>query len=156
MKLSNHTHRIALLVALLLAGSLAGAQEDAPPSAEDTIPTRRIPLPDVTELFAPEVLARSPVPCTTVLSPDAESTYSTNSWPGGVVPFEFDANMTSAMRTTANLAMLTLEPLARVDFIARNGHPSYIHFQDASFNRADSVGPNGGRNTINVSSWGTL
>lgn len=82
------------------------------------------------------------------------SVYGTNFWPQGIVPYEFDANVTAANQTAMLAAMADWEATANVHFQARNGEAHYVHIQDASTN--DSwVGKKGGQQIINITSWGS-
>lgn len=141
---------VAGTCAALFVGAAAASQEDV-----DRIPTRRIPLPDDTDHLLPEVADRPLVPCTTSGS-GLDDGFAFNPWPGGVVPFQFDANMTAGQQTAATNAMAALSPLADLTFVARGIELSYIHFRDSSANNTNSVGPSGGQVTINLTSWNNM
>jgi uncharacterized protein (TIGR03437 family) len=101
------------------------------------------------------------------LTPDApQATFITaNFWPNGVVPFEFDGNCgagsttcVSAANQTAMLgAMTVLENVANVNFqqCANNAcRGDFVHIQASNANNS-AVGKQGGRQIINITSWGS-
>lgn len=92
-----------------------------------------------------------------VVPEDAEgqtaATYATNTWPGGVIPYEFDANVTMANANAMIAAMRWWEDVAAVDFIPRTIEPfNYIHIQANTFNNS-SVGLAPIGQVINVTNW---
>ncbi|MBI5387074.1 MAG: M12 family metallopeptidase [Verrucomicrobia bacterium] len=122
-----------------------------------TAPAQELgPAPGVPEgfmLIEGDILVRLPKPGT----PAPKGVYretSTYFWPGGVVPYEFDANVSAANRTAAINAMAEWEAVANVDFRARSGDDNYIHVQDSNVN-SSQVGRVGGRQDVNISSWGS-
>lgn len=92
-------------------------------------------------------------------SPDTtpKATYRTNLWPNGVVPFEFDANVTAANQTNMLNAMTVLENVANVDFQQCGGNNcagNSVHVQSSTGNNSQ-VGLVGGEQVINIVSWGS-
>ena len=85
--------------------------------------------------------------------PGIEGCYDTNWWPAGIVPFEFDGNVTQANEDAMLDAMAEWEAVADVDFRARNGENNYIHVQDSTIN-SSFVGQIGGEQVVNISDWG--
>lgn len=81
-----------------------------------------------------------------------KSTYAINLWPGGTVPYEFDANVSAANQTLMLAAMTEWENVATVDFIVRNGESAYIHIQNSTQN-SSSVGRQGGQQIVNIFNW---
>src|SRR5262245_4006968 len=88
--------------------------------------------------------------------------YDTKLWPGGIVPFEFDSNVSPSNRTRMIAAMAVLEGVANVDFRQCGDNDcgeNYVHIQNS--NRNDShVGMKGssiinwdGSQDINIVSW---
>lgn len=81
------------------------------------------------------------------------TTYATNVWPGGVVPYEFDANVTGPNAAAMLVAMSWWENVAAVDFIPRTIEPfNFIHIQNNAFNNS-SVGMQFIGQVINITSW---
>jgi hypothetical protein len=86
---------------------------------------------------------------------DDRATYDPVLWPGGVVPYVFDANVNATNQARAITAMGDWEAVANVDFRPRNGESDYIHIQDATFNASEGIGMAGGRHDIWILSWTT-
>ena len=62
-------------------------------------------------------------------------TYATNLWLNAVIPYEFDANVSSAQQSIAISAMQRWESAATVDFRPRAGEFNFIHIgNDAASN----------------------
>lgn len=102
------------------------------------------------------------------LSPDApQAAYGINVWKIGtppfeilgIVPFEFDANVTPANQTAMINAMAVLENVANVDFqqCANNacGGGNFVHIVNHPSMNNSQVGMVGGEQFINIVSWGT-
>jgi hypothetical protein len=86
-----------------------------------------------------------------------EATIQTNFWPSGIVPFEFDGNVTTTNQTAMINAMAVLEGVANVDFqqcAGNNCSGNYAHVQSSTVN-SSPVGMSGGQQVINIVSWGT-
>jgi Astacin (Peptidase family M12A)/Galactose oxidase, central domain len=123
--------RAAMLGATLLA-SAAGAQPAA--IAQDR------PQPGATR------------PCTAELPYHGRSLWNPNLWPDGVVPYEFDANVTASNRTAMRAAMNALESVAAVHFVVRTGAGNHLHCQDSGGNNSQ-VGMVGGSQIVNIYNW---
>jgi hypothetical protein len=82
------------------------------------------------------------------------ATFATNLWTGGVVPFEFDANVTPANAAAMLVAMGWWENIAAVDFRPRNNDGHFIHIQNNTFNNSQ-VGQTGGGQIVNITNWGS-
>ena len=80
------------------------------------------------------------------------ATWETKFWPDGIVPYEFDANVTAQNRTKMLAAMAEWKKVANVNFRLRSGESDYIHIQSAN-NNSSSVGRQGGQQFINITSW---
>lgn len=80
-------------------------------------------------------------------------TFNANLWPNGVVPYQFDSNMTNPMRTQALAAMVRWEVVSDVQFVLRSGQEDHIHFRNSNGNNSP-VGRQGGQQIINIVSWG--
>lgn len=80
------------------------------------------------------------------------ATYAVNLWPGGIVPYEFDANVTPANANAMLTAMSWWENVATVDFRPRNGDDYFIHIQNNTFNNSSTGRVDNGQ-IINITSW---
>lgn len=83
-----------------------------------------------------------------------KTTFTTDLWPNGVVPFLFDSNVSSANRDSMTAAMAEWERVATVDF-----HPGLtgldgVIIRDSSGN-SSAVGRQGGLQVINIFNWGS-
>lgn len=90
-----------------------------------------------------------------VFSPDSDllrGTHNANMWPGGVVPYAFDAAVTETNRARAVAAMAEWEAVAGVDFIPRTTETAYINFINSTGNWS-YVGRTGGRQDIGMYNW---
>jgi len=79
--------------------------------------------------------------------------YTVMWWPNGVVPYEFDSNVTTANRDVAILAMSDWAAVATLFFQPRNGESNYVHIQDHSSDNNSMVGMQGGEQIINIHNW---
>ena len=84
---------------------------------------------------------------------EEEGTFDSNLWTNGIIPYQFDSNVNNTNRNRAVAAMGEWESVANVDFIPRNGHSNYIHIQNSTVNNS-AVGMKGGKQVINIVSWG--
>lgn len=73
-------------------------------------------------------------------------------WANGIVPFVFDANVTSINQTRMLAAMSFWEDVANVDFRPRSSETDFVHIRNSTVNRS-SVGRQGGRQFIDITSW---
>lgn len=79
--------------------------------------------------------------------------YTVKWWPNGVVPYEFDGNVSTANRALAVVAMSDWEATATLFFQPRNGESNYIHIQDHESANNSMVGMIGGEQIINIHNW---
>ncbi|MCG8409342.1 MAG: M12 family metallopeptidase [Phycisphaerales bacterium] len=82
----------------------------------------------------------------------ARGTFASNLWTCGIVPYEFDLNVSVQNRTRAIDAMAVWEAVANVDFIPRNGHSNYVYIRNSTGN-SSFVGMIGGGQPVNIASW---
>ncbi|MEZ6083626.1 MAG: M12 family metallopeptidase [Phycisphaerae bacterium] len=82
----------------------------------------------------------------------ARGTHQANLWPGGVVPYEFDANVTQLNQDRTLAAMAEWESVALVDFVPLTTQSNYVHIQSGSGNNS-FVGTIGGGQTLNMFNW---
>lgn len=103
----------------------------------------------------PEVAARPERHCTTIDPPGIANrgTWEANTWPGGIVPFEFNANVSVANQNAMLAAMNELEAVCNVRFVVRNGEDPWVHIQDSTGNNSPVGRPGSGQNTINIFNW---
>jgi hypothetical protein len=85
----------------------------------------------------------------------AQAAYTTSFWPGGIVPYEFDGNVTGPNQTAMELAMREWEQVATVDFQECTNACSgdHIRIRDADANNS-WIGRRGGEQIINIDAWG--
>lgn len=94
-----------------------------------------------------------------ILLPVGRATYGTSLWPGGVVPFQFDGNVTAENQQRMLDAMAAWEAVATVDFVPRSGESNYLYIFSGTANYSEGIGMAGGRHDISIVSWtvfGTL
>lgn len=82
------------------------------------------------------------------------ATYDTDRWFDGVIPYEFDSNVSQDNANAMGVAMNWWESVASVDFRPRNQELYFIHIEDNSFNNS-AVGMQVGGQIINITSWGS-
>lgn len=80
------------------------------------------------------------------------TTYCPLLWPGGMVPYEFDGNVSAENQTRMVEAMAEWEAVASVDFVPRSDQDDYVHIQASSQNNS-MVGFQGSEQIINIVSW---
>jgi hypothetical protein len=83
---------------------------------------------------------------------ESRTTYATNLWPGGQVPFRYDDNVTDENKTRMYDAMRDWELAANVDFVPRADHEYYIHIQNSSRN-SSFVGKSHAGQVVNIHDW---
>jgi hypothetical protein len=130
----------ALTLFLTLSMPLAQAGDDLQPPGELDLPAGHIIIEG--DIIVPESFL------------DSRSTYATNTWPGGVVPYEFNANVSATNRTLMRVAMDDWEARANISFVPRAGETNYVHIQSAGVNNS-FVGMQTGGQIINIASWGS-
>lgn len=87
----------------------------------------------------------------------SKGTFTTEWWPSGVVPFEFQSSVNSVERNLALAAMAVLEGVANVNFVPANSDPAFITFRDSSGDETPTnsapVGYFLGAHTVNITNW---
>ena len=78
--------------------------------------------------------------------------YTTSLWPGGIVPFVFDANVTQANQAFMLQAMQVWESVANVRFTPRTNETGWFHIQNSTEN-SSPVGYGTGSKTVNIFNW---
>lgn len=83
---------------------------------------------------------------------DDRSLWNANLWPGGVVYYTFDANVSSTNADRARIAMYEIETVCGVRFNPRTNQANYIKLTDSSGN-SSFVGMIGGVQNVNLFNW---
>ena len=108
-------------------------------------------------LLGPDEQAKAPlsIPLQGCSTMENEESLNYVPWPGGVVPYEFNTNVSGLNQSRVLAAFAILEPLANVDFVPRAGEPDFLHIRADSINQSTSIGYQAGQTTIRISSWTT-
>ncbi len=88
------------------------------------------------------------------LNPVVAASYTTSIWPGGVVPYEFDANVSSATQTAVLHAMGEWEARADIEFRPRATDTAYVHISQTSSGNYSYIGHSGVRQYLGVTAGG--
>ena len=83
-----------------------------------------------------------------------QGVFATNWWPNGVVPYEFDGNVSPENQNRMLEAMSEWAMVAHLHFQPRNGASSYLHIQNSTEN-SSMVGKQGGEQIVNIHDWGS-
>jgi hypothetical protein len=151
--------------AIALAALLAGAGISVPAFAED-LTTR---FASMTGVWTGPPLDEKGVPEGFILRDDIlirggpgglppPPNVAPTPWPDGVIPFQFDANVTAANRT---LVLAAMDEWMRrpgtdqihVAFVQRNGDTNHVHIMNHASLNNSSVGMVGGAQIININDW---
>src|SRR5215510_10157728 len=130
-----------MLAAILAAGLPFGVF--AQDKEEDPYAPKK-ELPEGFMLVGGDILVRIGYDLNSPFSPNPA-----NYWPGGVVPYEFDANVSVPNRAAMLTAMQQWENAANVQFVVRGAQPDYVHIQNSTGNNS-SIGRIGGQQIINI------
>ncbi len=84
----------------------------------------------------------------------SDGAFTATVWPGGIVPYTFNANVNATQQAQALKAMQDIAGVAFVSFIPRTNHADWIEFQADTVNQSP-VGKIGGMQTVKITSWGT-
>jgi len=119
--------RIGVLVALCMAGpAVAAASGDQHHSLDHT--------------------------CTIIQPAGHRGAVVPNTWPGGIVPYEFDSGVSVTNQTRARNAMDMLEAVAGVTFIPRTNESARLNIGEFGGNWS-SVGRTGGQQNLSIYNW---
>jgi len=81
-----------------------------------------------------------------------EAAYATNLWTGGIIPYQFDSNVTTTNQNLMLDAMAEWETVANVQFIVRDGETNYLHIQNSTRN-SSFIGMIGDDQIVNIFNW---
>ena len=79
--------------------------------------------------------------------------FTTAWWGNGVVPYEFNGNVSTANRALSIEAMAEWEAVATLFFQPRNGESNYIYIQDHAELNNSMVGMQDGGQVVNIHNW---
>ncbi|MFM9996844.1 MAG: M12 family metallopeptidase [Phycisphaerales bacterium] len=82
-----------------------------------------------------------------------EGNHVANLWPGGIVPYRFNANVNAENQQRAVDAMAAIEAVCDADFIPWAGQAAYININDHPSANNSCVGYSGGVCTVNIHDW---
>lgn len=104
-----------------------------------------------------------------IVTPARSAVFRSNTWPGGVVPFEFDSVLNQSQRNVAQAAMNEWMTVANITFRPRETFDmAWVHFRPSPLpipgaNYVGTIGLDGlgyapGERSVNISDWdrGTL
>src|SRR5437773_4054211 len=142
----------AKVPAVALAASLALLVATAPRSSGDQPAPQKETIPAGYKVIEEDILVLtnaepSFAPAATYLGP------TTSYWLGGIVPYEFDANVTAENRNAMLAAMDEWQAVANVQFLPRSVEWDYVHIQASTVNNSP-VGRQGFEQVMNITSWG--
>lgn len=82
------------------------------------------------------------------------ATYANNFWPGGVIPYIFDDNVSALNQQRTLDAIAEIEAVANVDWRPfQTGDTSWVRIRNSTRNNSP-VGRQGGEQILNMTSWG--
>ena len=79
--------------------------------------------------------------------------YYSSLWPGGIIPYQFEPDVSETNRDRMRVAMDEWEAAANLRFVPRNGEAGYVNIENGNQNAA-SVGFNGGAAFMIIQAWG--
>lgn len=88
----------------------------------------------------------------------ASTVYLAQLWPGGVVPYEFDENVSPQNQSYALAAMAQWQAIGdgtNVSFVPRSGQADFLHIQNSTVNNS-AVGMQTGGQIVNIASWSSV
>lgn len=153
--------RTVLAGAAALAMSMVafGRQQSADPAVQLARVESAVaePVPDFGDVAVAGVdRTRPPRPCTQFDASIADrTTWVASLWPGGVVPYTFDSNVSVFNQTAIREAMDELQTVANVRFKPRAGEGDFVVIAGSTGNNA-TVGRIGGQQSVNIFNWNFL
>jgi hypothetical protein len=93
-----------------------------------------------------------PRPCVILGEMMLDGHYTPMVWPGGTVPYRFDANVTPVRREYFRQAAAEIEAVSAVRFVEWSGEPDFLHVIHATGN-ASYVGRQGGMQEFYIWDW---
>ena len=134
----------SLLGVLVAAGATIAAEEQLGPKTG---------VPDGYKIIEGDIIVPEDFTFDSGGGLSTQATYlKTNWWPGGSVPYEFDANVTAGNKTAMIAAMAEWEAVAHINFYQRTTESDHLHIQDSDQN-SSAVGRSGGEQTVNIYNW---
>jgi len=108
-------------------------------------------IPDGWKLIEGDILV--PTSMLQAVFPDEGAFGETIFWPDGIVPYEFDDNVSEVDKERMIEAMAVWEDAANINFVPRTEEdPSYIHIKDSNMN-ASAVGMFLGEQVVQIYNW---
>lgn len=143
--------RFSLTSLLLIFTALLGAQDtsaQAGPEYQKSQPSDSVKgVPPEYMIIEGDILVRKEL---FLSKPSA--TWEPQLWPNGIVPFEFDANVTQQNQNLMLAAMAEWENVAHIDFAPRSFFADFLHIQNSTEN-SSFVGKQGGEQIVNIFNW---
>ncbi len=138
----------------LSAAALMASGASAQPG---TVPLQGLRLPDLTPgyvLIEGDIQVRLDQYLWLLAGGVGDATFGGTTWPGGIVPFEFDANVTAAHQQVMLGCMAQISQRAAVTYRGRlGGDLFWLHIQESNANNS-AVGMVAPGQTVNIVSWG--
>lgn len=106
------------------------------------------------EAAATALPQRAPAGCTPASAPGGGQArlFAGASWPGGVVPFTYAANVTPAMQAALQAAMAEITTRVRVQFVPRGAQADHVVVRDSTIN-SSPIGRVGGPQFLDIANW---
>ncbi len=93
-----------------------------------------------------------------MIVPLGDSSFGGPKWPGGVVPYEFDANVSTTNRGLALVAMAEWSAVANVTFVPKTTETNFLHILSSNATTScggSQVGMIGGQQNLTMICWTT-
>ena len=74
-------------------------------------------------------------------------------WPGGIVPYVFNQNVSAANQVKAREAMDTIEAVCNVEFIPRTNEADYVELRNDTSSYSEWIGKRGGVQIVGILPW---
>jgi hypothetical protein len=138
------TIRIASVSALMLAAGVAPAQECLIGMGKAA----------VAQSSCGDEHGSCPDHCTILNTYGDRGVWHDDRWPGGIVYYDFSAEVTATQQGQARAAMDVIESWTDVSFVPRTDQPNFVHIIPANGNYS-YVGMIGGSQELGMFNWGT-